>query len=82
MKEQICRNFTHNLFNVCVSIYNSSETYKVQKKIIKNLITSPDYRDIIVKTKFVGIKGYIIKYFLQYKLYFLMWLYNKYRYRK
>lgn len=81
MKEQMYRKFTHSLFNVCVSIFNSSESYKAQKEKIKRLITRPDYREIIDKTKFVGLKGYIIKYFLQYKLYSLMWLYNKYRYR-
>lgn len=78
LRQQNYRNIVHNLFNVVVTQFNKKDTYINICNDITYNISDTYYKNAINKAKFTCYKGLLAKYSLKFKLFFLIWLYNKY----
>lgn len=80
LKEQLYRKTVHDLFNVCVSQFNSNENYsKIRIVIINNLKNNEYYRTAIANAEFSGNKAKLMLFALKFRLVFLIYLYSKLR---
>ena len=76
-REQYYRKITHELFTVVRSRFNLDSSYREICKDIKENLNKPIYREAVVNSKFKGLSANAMKYALQYKLFFLIWLFQK-----
>ncbi|MDD3014470.1 MAG: hypothetical protein PHC34_12270, partial [Candidatus Gastranaerophilales bacterium] len=73
------RNIVHNLFNVVLTQFNKNDSYKnISKDILLN-ISDPYYENAINQAKFSCLKGLLAKYSLKLKLFYLIFIYNKFK---
>lgn len=78
-QEQVYRNVVHNLFNVCVSQFNSKENLQIIKDEIRRIIDVPYYQRAISMCKYKkNWKGMLALNALKKKYLYLMYLYNLY----
>ena len=78
-QEQNYRNIVHNLFNVVLTQFNKNDSYKnISKDILLN-ISDPYYENAINQAKFSCLKGLLAKYSLKLKLFYLIFIYNKFK---
>lgn len=76
-EEQLHRKTAHSLFNVAVSQFYRSESYKVIIKDIKEHLQLPLYADCIQKANFSSFNGKLALFALRHRLYLLMLVYSK-----
>ena len=76
-REQNYRKITHELFTVVRSRFNLDSSYWEICKDIKENLNNPVYREAVVNSKFKGLSANAMKYALQYKLFILIWLFQK-----
>lgn len=73
--EQIYRATVHSLFNAVVSQFNREEKKIAIKRDINNIINDKYYSTAINRCKFKGVKPRLMRIALKYKLFFLMKIY-------
>lgn len=76
-QEQVYRNVVHNVFNVAVSQFNQEKGYLEIKREIGDHLKDDYYDKCIRRCKYKSLNGRLAKIALQYRLYFLMYFYNK-----
>ena len=79
IKDQILRNFVHNMFNAMASQFNRKESYSKVKKFINKSIENTYFKDAVKHVKYDKnyFKGNMVVFALKHRLYFLMYLYNR-----
>lgn len=81
MQLQINRNIVHNFFNIAMSQFNSSLSYKEVKKIILKELDNSFYYNAINKCNYKCISGKIALYLLKFKLIKGIYICSKIKYR-
>lgn len=78
--EQICRNFTHNMFNAVLSQFNRKESKNKIINDIEQVLKQEKVMEYISKSKYnlFNWKGNLAKYSLKWRLYWLIGLFNKF----
>ena len=77
LREQLYRLVVHQLFFVVMSQFNKKSSYWKIRKEIKENLKEPIYRECIKNAGFSRLACKITVYSLRYKLFFLIYLYNK-----
>lgn len=76
-KEQMHRKTVHELFTVVKSQFNRKEKYSVIIKDIKENLENPLYAAALKNARFTSLSGRLAHAALKYRLYPLIWLFNK-----
>ncbi len=75
---QVYRNCVHNLFNVAVTAFYGSGSYREICALIRSQLELPYYADAIEQASFAfGSKGWLAHCALKYRWFFLMKLFNR-----
>ena len=79
LKDQILRNFVHNMFNAMASQFNRKESYSEVKRYINKNIENTYFEKALRYVKYDKkyIKGNAVVFVLKHRIYFLMYLYNR-----
>ena len=78
-QDQVYRFVVHQLFNVCITQYNRDESRSIVRKDIKTNLQDDYYSTAIERCRYkLFTKGWLARIVLKYKLYGLMYIYNKY----
>lgn len=78
-QNQVYRFVVHQLFNVCITQYNRPENKKTIKKDIRTNLLDNYYATAVARCNYkLFTKGWLARIALKYKIYGLMYIYNRY----
>ena len=75
-KQQLNRRITHDVYNVCCSVFNGKGLYYSKRSKVKKILDNTYYEEAINGSRFDSLYYSFAKFSMKYKLFFMMYIVN------